>query len=43
MVAIDEAFTKEGIVIPFPQRDLHLKSGFTSSKSIDEKNEESNE
>ena len=25
-VAIDMAFKKEGIVIPFPQRDLHLKS-----------------
>ncbi|MDH3268765.1 MAG: mechanosensitive ion channel [Ignavibacteria bacterium] len=28
MVAIDEAFAKEEIIIPFPQRDLHLKSGF---------------
>ena len=27
-VAIDEAFEKEKISIPFPQRDLHLKSGF---------------
>lgn len=25
-VAIDEAFKKAGITIPFPQRDLHLKS-----------------
>lgn len=27
--AIDKAFRKEGIQIPFPQRDLHLKSGFS--------------
>jgi small-conductance mechanosensitive channel len=27
-IAIDKAFEEENIVIPFPQRDLHVKSGF---------------
>ncbi len=36
-IAIDEAFAKEGIVIPFPQRDLHLKSGFDLPGSASEK------
>ncbi|HEX6309770.1 MAG TPA: mechanosensitive ion channel domain-containing protein [Longimicrobiales bacterium] len=29
--AIDAAFRNRGIQIPFPQRDLHLKSGFTAT------------
>lgn len=29
--AIDAAFRENGIEIPFPQRDLHLKSGFSPS------------
>jgi len=39
MVLIDDAFKKQKIEIPFPQRDLHLKSGFnlTSEKSEDKK------
>ena len=31
--AITEAFQKEGIVIPFPQRDLWIRSG--SSDAIE--------
>ena len=27
-VAIDKSFNERGIEIPFPQRDLHLKTGF---------------
>ena len=40
MVTIDEAFTKEGIVIPFPQRDLHLKSGGSQLNNISSENQE---
>jgi small-conductance mechanosensitive channel len=36
-VAIDEAFEKEGIVVPFPQRDLHIKSGFDLPDNISDK------
>jgi small-conductance mechanosensitive channel len=38
-VAIDNAFKEKNIEIPFPQRDLHLKSGFnfTSHSSDKEK------
>ena len=31
--AIDAAFRKHGIRIPFPQRDLHLVSGFDAVRS----------
>ncbi|MEJ2104148.1 MAG: mechanosensitive ion channel [Ignavibacteriaceae bacterium] len=41
MVAIDEAFARAKIVIPFPQRDLHLKSGFEpkDKKNLNEEND----
>jgi small-conductance mechanosensitive channel len=42
-IAIDEAFEKEGIVIPFPQRDLHLKSGFDLPGTTVEKKNKSND
>lgn len=29
---IDQAFRKHGVEIPFPQRDIHVKSGATSSQ-----------
>jgi small-conductance mechanosensitive channel len=32
--AIDEKFRKNHIVIPFPQRDLHLKSGFREEQKM---------
>ena len=31
-IAIDKAFKEKNIEIPFPQRDLHLKSGFDLPK-----------
>ena len=33
--ASDAAFRKQGIQIPFPQRDLHLKSGFPAAQVLD--------
>ncbi|MDX1699292.1 MAG: mechanosensitive ion channel [Melioribacteraceae bacterium] len=42
-VAIDKAFEKEKIIIPFPQRDLHLKSGLEISDKISEKKSKSSD
>ena len=42
-VTIDNAFEKEGIVIPFPQRDLHLKSGFDFPGTASEKKDKSHD
>jgi small-conductance mechanosensitive channel len=39
-IAIDETFEKDGIVIPFPQRDLHLKSGGNQLNNISSENQE---
>jgi potassium efflux system protein len=36
-VAIDKVFKEKKIVIPFPQRDLHLKSGFELPGTASEK------
>jgi small-conductance mechanosensitive channel len=43
MVEIDKAFTTEGIVIPFPQRDLHLKSGFDLPDTATQKKDKSSD
>ena len=43
MVAIDEAFAREKIVIPFPQRDLHLKSGFDLPDTATQKKDKSSD
>jgi small-conductance mechanosensitive channel len=34
-VQIDEALKSEGITIPFPQRDLHIKSDVTTSSAAE--------
>ena len=43
MLAIDEAFAREKIVIPFPQRDLHLKSGFDLPDTVTQKRDKSSD
>ena len=37
-IAIDKAFKEKQIEIPFPQRDLHLKSGFSAEGNSFKKN-----
>ena len=39
LMAIDRHFREEGIVIPFPQRDIHLRTDSTSGVDIDNDNE----
>jgi len=36
IAAINEAFNENGIVIPFPQRDIHIQSNFQGVKNDDE-------
>jgi small-conductance mechanosensitive channel len=38
MVAIDNLFKEHNIVIPFPQQDVHLKSGGTSARKDEKQN-----
>jgi small-conductance mechanosensitive channel len=42
-VAIDKAFKENKIEIPFPQRDLHLKSGFDLPDTATQKKDKSSE
>jgi small-conductance mechanosensitive channel len=35
--AIEERFREAGIQIPFPQRDLHIRSGVLKTQSADQK------
>jgi len=42
-VAIDKAFEKENIAIPFPQRDLHIKSGIELPGNISDKKNKSSD
>ena len=42
-VAIDKAFKEKNIEIPFPQRDLHLKSGFDFPGTTSEKKDKSSD
>jgi len=39
LMAIDRHFREEGIVIPFPQRDIHLRTDSTSGVDIDNDND----
>jgi len=39
IIAIDDIFRNNGILIPFPQRDIHLQSEKQIAKVVDEKSE----